>query len=296
MVEWRTVSHFIAAAETGAFSAAAARLRLSQQAISQSVARLEANLGTRLFDRDGRRLRLTPAGELLLPHARAITAEAARFRAGLDDLTGGTRGTLRLGLGPSAATHGTAAAVARFLARRPGLRLVVMNGLFDDLASALVGGRLDLFIAVRQDDRPAPLLGETVLGRISYGVFAGSGHPLAHGSAPLAALAAARWIGGAQLGTVAAEAAAVFAGTCLALPPPAVETSSVAFARALLAEGGHLMILPETLVAADVAERRLVRLDGPGPWHRPLVLARRARAAPVRSLTDFAADLASAFA
>jgi DNA-binding transcriptional LysR family regulator len=65
------LTYVVAAAEEETFTAAAARVHVAQPAISQQIAQLERELGERLFDRSERRVRLTPAGEAFLPHARA---------------------------------------------------------------------------------------------------------------------------------------------------------------------------------------------------------------------------------
>ena len=62
-------------AETGSFSLAAQKLHLTQPAVSKRVALLEDQLGTGLFDRIGRNVSLTEAGQALLPHARAVQQE-----------------------------------------------------------------------------------------------------------------------------------------------------------------------------------------------------------------------------
>src|SRR2546423_15059513 len=91
------LTYFLAAAERGSFSAAAETLRMAQPSLSEQVRRLEAELGVSLFARAGRRLELTEAGRLLLPHAQR-TLEAAReasesVREGRDV----TAGTVRVG-------------------------------------------------------------------------------------------------------------------------------------------------------------------------------------------------------
>ena len=72
---WRA---FVAAAETQHFGAAAERLGISQSALSQLIQALEASLGTQLFDRAGRRARLTEPGRVVLPEARAALSQAFR--------------------------------------------------------------------------------------------------------------------------------------------------------------------------------------------------------------------------
>jgi DNA-binding transcriptional LysR family regulator len=73
-MELRQLTYFLAVAEERNFTRAAQRIPIAQPAISQQIRRLEADLGERLFTRDRRGIRLTPAGQALLPHARAMLA------------------------------------------------------------------------------------------------------------------------------------------------------------------------------------------------------------------------------
>ncbi|MEP7288155.1 MAG: LysR family transcriptional regulator [Chloroflexota bacterium] len=96
---------FVTIARLMSFTRAAERLHMTQPTVSQQLAILESSLGTALIERDTRHLRLTPAGEALLPHAEKLlilaveAAEAARAAAGLADRT------LRLGVGHTLATY-----------------------------------------------------------------------------------------------------------------------------------------------------------------------------------------------
>jgi DNA-binding transcriptional LysR family regulator len=76
----RDVACFVRVADRASFSRAAADLRLSQPAISQAIGRLERSLGTRLFDRGGRTVRLTASGKALLPYAEALLAAETALR------------------------------------------------------------------------------------------------------------------------------------------------------------------------------------------------------------------------
>jgi DNA-binding transcriptional LysR family regulator len=148
-MEPRAVRHFLAAYDLGSFAAASDRLNLTPQAVSKSVLRLEAELGVKLFEREGRRIRPTAYAELLLPHARTMMAEADRFRAELGDVLGGRKGRLRIGVGPSAAADIVARAVLAFGKDRPGVTLQILAGLQESMARDLTLGKLDLFVALR---------------------------------------------------------------------------------------------------------------------------------------------------
>jgi DNA-binding transcriptional LysR family regulator len=96
------VRYFLAVAETGAFTAAAARVHVTQPTLSTGIARLEELLGTRLFERQGR-VRLTEAGERFLPRARSMLAEWAAAES--DARRPPQRLAARLGIIPSLPTR-----------------------------------------------------------------------------------------------------------------------------------------------------------------------------------------------
>lgn len=278
-MESQAVRHFLAAFETGTFSGAAERLHLTQQAVSKSISRLENQLGVRLFERDGRRLRPTVFAQMLLPHARTIAAETDRFRADLQDMLGGRTGQIRIGAGPSAAADLLAKTLENL---KPGrnVRFSVFAGIYEHMLDELMCGRLDLLVAVRQVDRPEVLIREEVLCNIGYVVVAGANHRLANsGKLTLAEIAAERWVRGADIGAVEDEFLASFADAGAPLPHPEIETTSVLFAKAMLQQGAHLSILPELLVLDEIDRGNLIVLQVEAPrWTRPLVIATRARA------------------
>lgn len=79
-MELRRLRYFVATAETGTVSAAAAVLHVTQPGLSRQLRQLEQELGVGLFDRAGRRLTLSPAGRALLPLARELLDQAEAFR------------------------------------------------------------------------------------------------------------------------------------------------------------------------------------------------------------------------
>tara|TARA_B110000503_G_scaffold12013_3_gene16212 strand:+ start:21893 stop:22777 length:885 start_codon:yes stop_codon:yes gene_type:complete len=95
-MDTQNLKAFLLVAETGSFSLAAHKLHLTQPAVSKRVAQLEAQLNVTLFDRIGRTISTTEAGQALLPHARAVQAELQAAEQSVRDLTGEVRGRLRL--------------------------------------------------------------------------------------------------------------------------------------------------------------------------------------------------------
>lgn len=297
-MESRHVRHFLAAYDMGSFGSAAASLGLSQQAISKSILRLESQLGVRLFERDGRRVRPTAYAELFLPHARTIAAEADRFRADLSDMLGGRQGRLHVGVGPSAAADVAARAVTALVEARPGVRLNVLSGIYETMISDLLLGQLDVLVAVRQVELSDPLIREEVLGEIEYVIVAGVNHPLAgRAGVTFNDLAAARWLAGANIGVVEQAINASFRAAGLSRPLPEIETTSVFFTLAMLDAGIHLSILPEMMISRDLERGTLLKIDvAIDPWTRPLVAATRARAPKPIVVDAFMAELKASLA
>ncbi|WP_433993856.1 LysR family transcriptional regulator, partial [Mycolicibacterium porcinum] len=88
----RRLRQFIAIGDAGSLTNAAASLHVSQQALSSSMQQLEKELNATLFRREGRRLTLTPAGELLLAEGRTLLAAARTVAERVERTAGGGGG------------------------------------------------------------------------------------------------------------------------------------------------------------------------------------------------------------
>lgn len=93
----KQIEYALAVAETGSFTGAAERCHVVQSALSHQIAKLEEQLGTRLFERSSRRVRLTPAGEAFVPNARIALDAARRIADEVAAATGEVRGRLSIG-------------------------------------------------------------------------------------------------------------------------------------------------------------------------------------------------------
>jgi LysR family cyn operon transcriptional activator len=146
-IELRHLRYFLAVAETSHFTRAAAKLHVTQPTLSHQIRQLEGQLNLRLFDRIGRRIKLTAAGELLLPHARRVLRELEQAQVALGELHGLKRGLLRVGIMQTVNTCLIPEIVSRFSAAHPGVRITCNAMAVDDLESALESGKLDLGIS-----------------------------------------------------------------------------------------------------------------------------------------------------
>lgn len=99
-MELRTVNTFLHIAELHSFSRTARQLGYSQSAVSSQIAQLEAELGTPLFDRVGKTVRLTDAGQTFLGYARTLLETAQQAQAALQPAQQ-VRGSLRIALADS---------------------------------------------------------------------------------------------------------------------------------------------------------------------------------------------------
>lgn len=135
---------FVLAAEELNFTQTARLIHLSQPAVSQQIRELEDSLGVALFERRGRGLALTPAGERLKPKARKILQEVERVREDMEEFRGMRQGVLRIGSGNTIGIYLLPNVLGTFSRRFPGVRPSLRVADLDALIRALQEGELDL--------------------------------------------------------------------------------------------------------------------------------------------------------
>lgn len=169
---------FVAVAETGSFSRASAQLFLTQPAISKRIAALEEELGSQLFDRIGRRVTLTEAGQALLPHARRILLEVEDSRRIITNLSGQIGGKLSIGTSHHIGLHRLPPVLRQFNQNYPDVELDIHFMDSEEACRAVEHGDLELGI-VTLPLTPPNVLRTRAVWPDPLSIVVGQSHPLA---------------------------------------------------------------------------------------------------------------------
>ena len=264
----------------GSFSAAAEALTYSQSAVSQQIAALEREAGTRLVERHGRGVRLTDAGQALVRRADAILAELAAADAELAAIAGLRGGRVRVSTFASAATALLPAAVAAFRAGHPEVQVELsLVEATDEAVDGVRAGLADLALLAQPVDQPPPDLVEThrLLEDPMLVVLPG-GHPLARRRAlALADLAGEPWVLGggpacSDRDTIlrACHAAGFEPRVAVAFP-----TDDYNATQGMVAAGAGITLLPRLALAVSRDDLAVRPLAGAGVSRLVVAAVRR---------------------
>ena len=176
-MEFRHLRYFIALAEELHFGRAAERLGLTQPPLSVAIQQLEASVGARLFDRDSKGVRLTPAGQAFRASAQGLLDRAEDACAQAREVQAGEVGRLRLGFVGSTLYNGLSAWLQSFQASHPKVEVVVIELNSQDQIDALLAEELDLGLV--HSDRLPPALQAQPLYSEPFLACLPAGHPLA---------------------------------------------------------------------------------------------------------------------
>ncbi|WP_067481198.1 LysR family transcriptional regulator [Actinomadura hibisca] len=178
-MELQQMRYVVAVAETGSFTRAAERCLVVQSALSHQIAKLERELGARLFDRTSRRVRLTPAGSAFLPAARQALDAAERARAEVSAATGEIRGRLAIGAIPTLAAVDLPTVLKEYHQSHPHVRISLRTMASELLIEQVRDGSMDAaFLGVLPGTAPPGVEHrELIHDRLMAVVW--PGHPLA---------------------------------------------------------------------------------------------------------------------
>jgi DNA-binding transcriptional LysR family regulator len=145
---------FLAVADNLSFTRAAEVLFLTQSAVSHQISKLERQLGSALFVRQGRQVSLTDAGQTLVPHARRVFAAIRDAEAAVQLAARPDAGVLRIGASSTACQHLIPEALREFRESFPAYSLAISPGDGPVVADNVLEGAIDLGVMVRLDRRP----------------------------------------------------------------------------------------------------------------------------------------------
>ena len=144
MLDPRRILLLVDVVRAGSITAAATSLNYTTSAISQQIAKLEAEAGQPLLERHARGVRLTEAGEALVRRAERIEAQLVAARSELDDIAGLRSGTVRIGTFPTAGDSLLPPVVKLYKSRHPAVALTVRSARFAALRAMLDTREIEL--------------------------------------------------------------------------------------------------------------------------------------------------------
>lgn len=149
-----SLRHFALIVEHGTFREAARHAHLTQPALTASIQRLEADIGTPVLSRGRLGARPTPAGLALLPHTRTALASIEQGRRAALEAAGVEASSVRLAAGAAVSTYLLPALVARFRAKSPNARLFLHELISDEAERAQRSGAVDIAITSGRTGKP----------------------------------------------------------------------------------------------------------------------------------------------
>lgn len=141
---------FLTVAEHGSFSEAGRRLHLTQPAVSQTIQGLEKQLGIQLFLRQGRAVQLSEAGQVLVPMARELLANAQRVEQTMLSLHGEVVGEMSIGCSTASGKYLLPGLIARFRRQYPQVRINVLVSSRDSVLNKLFSGEVALGVSSKK--------------------------------------------------------------------------------------------------------------------------------------------------
>jgi LysR family hydrogen peroxide-inducible transcriptional activator len=291
----RQLQYAVAVADTGHFRRAAERCRVSQPSLSAQLAQLESVLGVRLFERDRRRVLLTPAGARLVVRARRTLTEADDLGLAARQLQDPLAGTLRIGVIPTVAPYLLPRIAPGIRARYPRLTVQWTEERTGPILRELQQGRLDAALLAETGDLAD--LEREVVGQDEFVLAGPRGHPLCRPPSP-ASLAEMR----GQC-VLLLDDGHCFRDQALALCTDSgaresdFRGTSLSTLALMVAAGAGLTLLPALAVPVENRSGTLaIRRFAPPAPARTLVLAWRATSPAAGGLRQLAAAMRTAAA
>jgi DNA-binding transcriptional LysR family regulator len=253
----------VGVAEHGDFGRAARAGRMARTTIHRAARQLERGLNVPLFEPTSHGLRPTRAAERLACRVRLAATEIQQARAEVAALGGREGGASVIGAMPLARSVLVPRAVLEFCARRPGHRIEVLDGPYENLLDALRRGRADVLVGAMREQVPVDVRQEHLFDD-PLAIIVRAGHPLALGRRPpsIEALARFPWIAPRAGSPLRRHHDALVPPRSTASEAP-IECNSLVAARAMLVASDRVMLLSGQQVELEQVAGQLVALPHP---------------------------------
>ncbi len=265
-MDLRQLRCFYAVARHRHFTRASEELGLSQSSVSHNIRQLEVSLGVELFVRTSRAVRLTRAGEALLPRAEQIVQQLDAATSEMQLFTGLMRGRIVLGTMRALGPIRLPALLRSFSERYPGIDVVMRENSTEHMIDMLSVGELDAAFVQPPESLPSGVMTE-VLHVEDFVLVVGPDHPLAGtDEVEMAALATEDFI----VFTRGSGIDTAFRAACRSAgfePHAKFESSVLQTVRALAGEGLGTAMLPRSFAEAE-ASAHIIRIAAPTPLRR----------------------------
>lgn len=250
--DYRQLMHLLAIGRCGTFSRAAAELRMSQPALSNSISQLEARLKTRVLERGRNDAQLTDAGRALVRHAEILQAQMGRALEEISFRRQSQLGPLIVGVTPVAAANLVPRALARLRKDMPTLAVKVQETVFHDGMNDLLKGNLDLMVGPIGVYAPVEGIVEQRLTVDPFSLVVRSGHALSRRrSASLRQLADVEWVLPSDQSAFHRQLEALFVVAGLGWPDRVITTNSMTAMKAIVVHSDCVALMPRPLVSIE---------------------------------------------
>jgi DNA-binding transcriptional LysR family regulator len=274
---------FVQVATLLSFSKAAKALYLTQPTVTARIQGLERELGEPLFERMGRTIRLTDAGESFLPHAQRALQAVKEGQDAIDTLRNVERGTLSIGTAPTIGTYVLPEILQRFAKEYPGVEVSIRTGRSEEVMSMVLADEVQVGFE-RLITHPEI---ETVgLYEDEIFLMASSNHPFAkRREVPLSDVARDSVIFFDEGSSYHALSIGVFRDTGVA-PRHTLDVDNLEMAKHLVIRGLGLAFLPQVAVERELEEGTVVQvsIEDADPVSRQIAVIYRRQRLPSRAM------------
>ncbi len=267
------------------FTLAARALGLAQPTVHRAITELERQAGVRLFERTATGMAPTRASATLARAVQLAFAEMDQAEADLADVDGREAGRIVIGALPLSRSVVLPRALARFRQDRPGQRITVIDGPYDEMLAGLRRGAIDMILGALRDPLPVRDVEQQVLFSDRLAIVARPGHPLVRaGRVGADVLQAQGWVVPGAGTPSRQQFDGYFLRRGLPLPSSVIECGSILLMRELLQQSDLLGCISGRQSEAEIANGLMVRLAAEVDFpERQIGLALRRDWEPTRS-------------